>query len=235
MEKLINTIFPPKCMVCGAPYSAFCYNCLNNCAFNNISTCLMCDKPAVKGFTHAHCQTTVSPDHFFAPLKYEKDVRKCIRLSKYPPKEFSTLKDLTKFAVKLSQKTGHRELYKNAVVVPIPLNKNKSKDRGFNQSDIIAGIVANAYNLRTNKALLIRTKNTKTQAGLGRADRIKNVNLAFSINSRIARNELKSKNTKKILLVDDISTTGATFLAASKVLKQAGFETVCCFALSKKI
>ncbi|MBU1133277.1 hypothetical protein KKG08_03350, partial [Patescibacteria group bacterium] len=152
-------------------------------------------------------------------------VRDCIRKSKYSQKEFMTLKRLSFDGVNIAYEWGlDCEGY---ILVPVPISKNREKQRGFNQVDVIARSFSLKFKLKIDNSILIRVKDTKTQHALSRRGRFNNVRGSFEVE--------KDLSGKKILLLDDICTTGATFLESSKALYGAGASEVRCFALSKKL
>lgn len=225
MEKVFDFIFPSKCFVCNRFGSSFCYSCLNNCEILNDQRCLVCDKPSVKGKTHFECATSETPLSLFCAFIYKDKVRDCIKRSKYGSMEFSSLKLLSAEACVFARKAGQQ--YIDYLIVPIPLSAPRLKERGFNQSDHIGNIVSRELNLPLNSKLLHRTIHTTPQAGLSRHERLKNLSNVFNASPQVVN--------KKILLVDDIATTGATFLSASSALYKAGAREVSCFAVSKKL
>jgi competence protein ComFC len=105
-------------------------------------------------------------------------------------------------------------------LIPVPLHKSRYRERGFNQSEILADEISKATGLSVLKNVLKRKKNTKDQTNLSREQREENVRGAFVVN----RPEMiKGKN---IILVDDVITTGATLNECARMLKQAGAEKV---------
>ena len=96
-------------------------------------------------------------------------------------------------------------------VIPVPLHKNKLKKRGYNQSEWIAKGVAEAMNISINPTTLFRKEDSQTQTRKSRYKRWENVGEIFGI----ATNELEGK---KVLLIDDVVTTGATIEACAQVL-----------------
>jgi ComF family protein len=117
---------------------------------------------------------------------------------------------------------------KNFIIIPIPLHASRLKERGFNQSELIAGIVSRKLNTVLNTDNLKRVKATKTQAELKNADeRIKNIENCFSLNDP---DGVKNKN---IVLVDDVFTTGSTMSEAVKILKRAGAKKIIAFVFAK--
>ena len=95
------------------------------------------------------------------------------------------------------------------LIIPVPVHKSRMKKRGFNQAEEIP----------MNSSLLIRSKKTVPQKDLGPALRLKNLEQAFSCRKLPYR-------MKKVLLIDDIYTTGSTAEACSRALKKAGAEQV---------
>jgi ComF family protein len=123
--------------------------------------------------------------------------------------------------------------FEGFTVIPIPMNKDKYKERGFNQAEIIAKSVSREFKLSYNDTYLVRVRSTKAQYEYDRKRRFANVKGAFAV-AKPATSD-SSVSGKKILLVDDICTTGATFLEAAKTLYQAGAAEVRCFSLSRKV
>lgn len=107
-------------------------------------------------------------------------------------------------------------LKKYDIIVPIPMTYKKLRIRGYNQSKIIAKIIAeNTHTLLIKNNVLIKYKNNQVQSKLTKKQRLKNVQDVFKVkNNQVIKN-------KRILIFDDIYTTGATCNECAKVLKQA--------------
>ena len=226
MENLINTIFPPKCLFCNEVGDIFCENCISNCNILPTQFCVVCDKPSEDGFTHQKCfRTGGEASRLICIYEYEGMVRDCIRKSKYSRKEFMALKRLSFEGVTIAFEWGLD--FSGFTIVPIPVSKKKEKSRGFNQVDVISRAFSIRFGLKIDNSILSRIKDTKAQHGFGRQQRFLNVKGSFKVN--------KNLSERKILLLDDICTTGATFLEASKVLYKANASEVWSFGLSKKI
>lgn len=108
------------------------------------------------------------------------------------------------------------QLGKIDIVIPVPMHKNMQKQRGYNQSALMAEYIAKHLGLKLGRNLLIKTIKTQNQSLLSKADRLTNLEGAFKVTSP---GQITDSN---ILLVDDIITTGSTVNQCSKVLKQAG-------------
>lgn len=114
------------------------------------------------------------------------------------------------------------------LVVPVPLHRWRLWNRGFNQSELLAKVVAERLNRPLIRAL-VRQKPTKPQFGLNKADRQKNMQGVFDISTRYQ----PLVAGKTVLLVDDIVTTGATLNECAKILKQNGVREVWGLVLAK--
>lgn len=102
-------------------------------------------------------------------------------------------------------------------IVPVPLHHAKQRERGFNQAEIIAGAAAAVLGVRTLSGILVRARHTATQTHLGAAERNENVAGAFAL---VADGTVGCGD--RLLLVDDVVTTGATMGEAARVLSAAG-------------
>ena len=115
-------------------------------------------------------------------------------------------------------------------IVPIPLHKQKLKERGYNQSELIANGLGEVLGLEVKNDLIKRGKYTSTQTKKGKVDRWLNVNQIFEVDSSV---DLTGKH---VLLLDDIITTGATVEMAATALNESGLKTLslACIATGQK-
>jgi ComF family protein len=109
-------------------------------------------------------------------------------------------------------------------VVPVPLHPSRLRERGFNQSALLARPVARALGLPFDPYWLARVRPTRDQAGLARSDRGHNLRAAFAARGARARS---------VLLIDDVRTTGATLAEAAEALLRAGCAEVHTLALAR--
>jgi len=161
-----------------------------------------------------------------AAASYEDEaVRNLIHYFKYNPllnlqKPLATL--LIKYLEKLNLDL------QGFIVVPIPLHKNKLRTRGFNQSELLAEIIAKKFGIDLDTKLLKRIKDTKPQIKIkDYKERANNIKNAFEL---INRGKVKSKN---IILVDDVYTSGATIKEVVKILKRAGAANIIALTIAK--
>ncbi len=105
----------------------------------------------------------------------------------------------------------------------VPMKSGKERWRGFNQASLIGGKVAREMGWKFDGDILIKTKNTRSQAGLARRERLKNLQGAFGINKKYKEN---FKEYDTLVVFDDVLTTGSTIRECGEVLKKAGARVV---------
>jgi ComF family protein len=111
------------------------------------------------------------------------------------------------------------------VVIPVPMHRARLRRRGYNQAELLARALARRLGIRCETALLTKTRNPAAQSKLPRAARSGNVRDAFQASPRVKSN--------RILLVDDVCTTGATIRACAAELVRAGAARVCAAVVAK--
>lgn len=113
-------------------------------------------------------------------------------------------------------------------IVPVPLHAKRHRSRGFNQAELLAGVVGRYHEIPVRPAL-VRVKNTLPQFDLPRDKRAENIKGAFRVP------DPNMVNNKRVLLLDDIYTTGATISECVKTLRNAGANRVEVLTLSRAI
>ena len=113
------------------------------------------------------------------------------------------------------------------LIVPVPMYKDKKSRRGYNQTELFAKNLGKNLELSYEENILIKFKENKTQSLLPQNERTKNVRDVFKIENYF---EIKDK---KIILIDDIFTTGATIQICSKLLKKAGAASIIALVIAK--
>ena len=162
------------------------------------------------------CRECIKHPHFFtksvSPLSYEADIKRAIYDFKYNDKSH-----LYKLFGKLMVKSiVDNDLEYVDMIVPIPLYKDREKRRGFNQANLLAKYISKDLGIELVQKNLIRVENTKALNQLDRTERIKSITGVFDIKDKSIFMQ------KKILLVDDILTTGTTVDECSKLLLDNG-------------
>jgi competence protein ComFC len=115
------------------------------------------------------------------------------------------------------------------MIVPVPLHRRKQREREFNQAERLARRLGTATQLPVNARLLRRVRPTRTQTQLHREERLENVRNAFAMRGG------RRLNGERIVLVDDVFTTGATTSACAGVLKAAGAGEVCVWTVARGV
>jgi ComF family protein len=115
------------------------------------------------------------------------------------------------------------------VVIPVPLHTSRLREREFNQSLLLADQVATHLHLPLSFTNLVRTVSSEPQSTLSRKERIKNLRQAFTVR------QPQSLAQKRILLIDDVFTTGTTVNECAKVLRNAGAEAVFVLTLARTV
>jgi ComF family protein len=116
------------------------------------------------------------------------------------------------------------------VILPMPIHRNRRFTRGYNQSKIIAEVLAKPLNITLDNQSLSRVKSTSAQSGLNKKDRQSNVKQAFAYTGPVYRH---------VAIIDDVITTGSTLNEVCNVLKEKGIErisvwTICAVPLQRK-
>lgn len=112
-------------------------------------------------------------------------------------------------------------------MIPVPISRKRRKERGYNQSELIAREIAKRVEIDYNNQCLFKTKNIIEQSKLNKEERQKNIQGVYELHNE------KLLQDKKILLLDDIYTTGSTVNECTKILKQAQPKSVSVFTLAK--
>jgi ComF family protein len=115
---------------------------------------------------------------------------------------------------------GNSSFLESDFLVPVPLHRSRYRERGFNQSEVVAEEISKTTGVASLKNVLKRKKNTKDQTNLSPQQREENVRGAFVVT------EPEMVSGKRIILVDDVITTGATLSECARMLRQAGAERI---------
>lgn len=247
---VLDTLFPISCLGCGQEGAFICEQCLPELGKLEHQHCIVCQKQSIMGFTHPRCFTPHAADGLVSILNYhDETVANATIKGKYDflPGVYEIFGKL--LAKKLADEYGHL-LLSAPILVPLPLHKSRKRWRGFNQAEILCGLIGKELNLPVVD-VLTRVKSTKTQKDLKRDQRIKNVADAFALSpSPLARGDVSSASERQrgrtdddknafdihnqnLILVDDVTTTGSTLLAAAQVLKRNGAKTVWCLTIAR--
>jgi competence protein ComFC len=230
---LTDLIFPYRCIVCQRYLSReyLCRSCFNVLPIKKQGECIGCERPTSLGKTCVFCKSLCSVDQLLVVSDYKNlNVAKTIKLFKY-----HFLSDLAepigrlifKYIDQLAKKSDFSIVRGNPLVIPVPLFKTREYSRGFNQSELLATLIAIHYRLDMSKDL-IRIGNRDPQVNVkNRLKRLSNVHNLYSCSNQAVF------SGRTIILIDDVCTTGATLNECARTLKSAGAENVIALVVAR--
>lgn len=222
--KIVDFIFPPICVGCGLIGERMCPQCINEIKrFDLIEENQLMNGDLGTMLESDRSLSDQHLDNFFSFAHYNPPISSAIKKLKYN-RDIGIAEILANFLFELYNKNK----MDIDMIIPVPLNKKRIKERGFNQSLLIAIPFSLMISKQINKQALRRSKETQSQVGLNRHERFLNVTDAFTAN----RSEVEGKN---ILLLDDVTTTGATLEACAKALKSAGANDIVALTVARAI
>ncbi|OIO19815.1 MAG: hypothetical protein AUJ37_02090 [Candidatus Magasanikbacteria bacterium CG1_02_41_34] len=230
MKTVKDYLFPVFCLSCGIEGFWMCDNCFS---FIDITTqlfCPLCHEKTSAGEVCLVCmkkQLTSFLTQHIASTMYEESGRigKIIHTLKYDFADDSmpVIEKIIQTWVK-----KHRDHLPDVdVIIPVPLHKKRYAERGFNQAILLARVLAKEGEIPIDENILTRSRNTPHQARLDREGRLQNVKEAFHVFT------LDSIQGKRVLLVDDVYTTGATMQTCAEALLASGASSVYGWTLAR--
>lgn len=215
----LDRFFPRKCPLCGAllkPNERICGKCSDSVVFIQPPICQRCGRPIYD----CACRDDIySFVRCISPFAYTKAVRNGIHRLK-----FNNVPESADFFA-LFMATAMRREYRGLtfdLVVSVPMHSADIHRRGYNQADLIARSLADRIDVPYGKRILVKTVKNSTQHTLSKAERRRNVSGVFSVSQPYL------VAGKRILLCDDIITTGSTLDACASELLAAGATEVYC-------
>lgn len=231
---VLDLVLPPTCAGCGAMVAepdTLCVDCWSQLTFLGHPCCEACGHPfdyAVPDLTLCGPCVRERPPYRRArsALLYDDASRDFILRFKHADKT-----DTVGLLAKWLQMAGGDVLSDADVLVPVPLHWTRLLARRYNQAALLAHAVGRASGVAVAVDALKRRKRTPSQGGLGLKARARNVRGAFEVPPK----RLRSVRGKRVVLVDDVYTTGATVRAAAKVLTRAGAASVDVLTLARVV
>lgn len=228
---ILDLIFPTSCISCGQFATPLCSNCLAKLSFSHNLICPHCLKKSPNGGKHPNCKGYL--DGLIYLFKYDQPLQKIIKQIKYHY-YYKSLDNLLSFYLQrlIINPDFQDFLHTQPIIVPVPLHSQRLRERGFNQSYLIAQFLSKNWQLPLSNQVLTRIKNTQYQSKLSKKDRLKNIENAFAPTQKaLSLSKLPLKN-KNILLVDDIFTTGSTSQTCAQILKNLGANKIWAITLA---
>ncbi len=210
IEKILNIIYPQTCGICGKLHSkSICVKC-----YLNIQNDLQYEIEKIDS----------TFENLIYISKYQGILREKILDYKFNEASYlyKTFSDLI-----LKDEKIFKILKSYDTIIPVPISNKRFKERGYNQSELIAKELSKRLNIEMNIENLIKNKNIIEQSKLGKEERIKNIEGVYEIRN------LQELENKKIILIDDIYTTGSTVKECAKILKQSKCKKIDVLVIAK--
>lgn len=221
-EGLLDFVYPPRCPGCDKLLfggEIICTECCTKIRRVSEPVCKRCGKP-IENERAEYCRDCISRQHKFRQGKAVFIYEGRMKLSMYRFK-YSNKREYARFyaeeAVRLYG--GWIEQKEIDVIVPIPMYIGKKRRRGYNQAEVFARALGKKTGIAVETEIVKRVRDTTPQKELNDRERRKNLKNAFQLTSDIVK-------YKKIMLVDDIYTTGSTMDAVTEILLSAGVKNI---------
>jgi len=207
---ILDLIYPPVCGIC-----------------NKINKKHLCKKCEIQIRKYEIYKISKEKQKYFdyqiKILRYENIIREKIIDYKFNEKSYM-YKTFAKIV--LNNEKIYRFLKKYDIMLCVPMHRKKKRQRGYNQAELITKEIAKKLDIKMQYGNLIKIKDTKKQSSLNKSERKENIKGAFEIKNA------ELVNNKKIILFDDIYTTGNTVNECSKILKKAGAKEIVILTLA---
>jgi ComF family protein len=220
---LMDIVFPPVCASCKSLGGLLCSDCKNEIKWVVEPVCSICGRPQINlsDICSACQQTPHGMEQIRTAAYYLGPVAEVIKVFKYEG-YFGLDQPLGEIMLA----AWPRWQQPVELVIPVPLHAARQRERGYNQSELLARYLARHMNWLVETAALKRIRRTRPQVGLNMVERQANVRGAFVAEPALVKG-------KKILLIDDVRTTGSTLFAAADVLLAAGAQSVSAYCLAE--
>lgn len=231
----LNLLLPPRCLACGAVVEAaggLCGDCWARVVFLGPPWCRVCGHPLPHAVPDAPlcARCAAEPPRYErarAALRYDEGCRRMVLGLKYYDRT-----DAAPAFGRWMASAGRELLDETALLVPVPLHRRRLLARGYNQAGMLAQAVARVTGAAVVPDLLLRVRATAPQQGLGPQARRDNVKpAAFRINAWQAAR----LSGRRVILIDDVLTTGATVDACVQVLLRGGASAVDVLTLARVV
>jgi ComF family protein len=222
LNGFLDLLFPPRCLGCGLARTWLCKECQNKLNFIKEPFCKRCGGSlAGKECPNCRRHPLKAIDEIRSLAMHDELVRKMVHKIKYEHQhiysEPAGLLLADHFAAEISQ---------TECIIPVPLHPRRERERGYNQAAKLAQVIGRRSQLPVMPKHLCRTRYTRPQMELGAAERQTNVQGAFSWRGE------RLPGTR-VLLIDDVCTTGATMDTCAAILKNAGAAYVCGLTITR--
>jgi ComF family protein len=218
----LNLVLPPLCVVCGRVNTWLCLGCAEQLPLAHHTICVRCgDAYEGDGICERCRKTPLSVLPIRSAFVFKDAIRDAIHALKYR----GAREVAEPLAWRMTQAWYQQQLHGD-VLVPVPLYLDREVERGYNQAYLLARALAPQIGVPMEASLVFRVRPTRSQARLRVAERWANVHGAF------ACSETVDLSGVRVMLIDDVATTGATLDACAVALLSRGARVVSAFTLA---
>ena len=231
----LRLLYPPRCALCdtilGKGEEGCCSACAKKIPRVQSPTCVRCGKP-VGSWETEYCDDCRKIRHWFDQGAAAVTYTGAMRRSVYRMKADNRRDYLDFYALLMAETLQkYRHIWQPELLIPVPMHWKKRQKRGYNQSELLAKKLSHLTEIPVDGTLIHCTRPHTAQKQLGRKERMKNLEGSFALQKPPGR-------LQRVLLIDDVYTTGSTIDALAKLLKEAGipnvFFLVLCIGKGKK-
>lgn len=228
LKSVINLLYPRRCPVCGdivSPEKILIHpSCISKLSPIKSPSCKKCGKEVI-GERTEYCydcsRHTRTFDWGMALLQYNEAAKHSMAAVKYKNRR----EYLDFYAAAIDSRFRKNILrLQAAALVPVPIHPSRRRQRGYNQAEELAARLSMFWGIPMDAGLLVRSKKTAPQRELNPAERLKNLQEAFTVNTERLGGRMGIPGS--VVLIDDIYTTGSTIEACTRALKAAGVQRV---------
>ncbi|MBR1604503.1 MAG: ComF family protein [Alphaproteobacteria bacterium] len=233
LQKVIDVILPPRCLLCGkivADQNGLCQECFDKIKFISTPYCLKCGNPLPTGNSVQSCSLCVSdnknPFRMQRSRVYYDDASRPLIVDF----KFHDKTENAEFLTRWLLTAGHDIWQQGAdILIPVPVHASRLRERKFNQAALLCKELSKLTQIQANYTVLQKTKKTKPQVECDSRTRVRNLKNAFSVNN------IEELKDKRVVLIDDVMTTGSTLKECANVLLKAGVKSVDALTVARVI
>jgi ComF family protein len=234
-NKIKDILWPKECLLCYKKdiNSYLCPQCLSEIKINTYQECPKCKRPTALGKYCRDCRESKLMGIISATEYGHSEIKELIKAFKYTGAS-EVGQELGKIMIKFltifledAQVFYPQGLFPSGqtIIIPVPLSKKRFRSRGFNQSEVLAKILGEYFGWQISTDL-IRIKHREPQADLTEEERRQNLHGVYKWTGQNLKN-------KKIIIIDDVTTTGTTFNEVAREIKKANPRVIYGLALAK--
>ncbi len=231
---LQDLVYPPRCLVCHKPGIWLCDACCRDFPLVSPPVCPLCGDPTRAAGLCGRCRRTPPAiDGMRSVVLFEREAREAVHLLKYGNRPV-----LAEPLARLMADYWRANPIPVDLVTAVPLHPARQRERGYNQADLLARAFGRMIDVPVGLAVLKRVRHTRPQVSLNAAQRRENMQSAFAAATPAQFSKRQGGDSlvvsgRRVLVIDDVRTTGSTLEACSLALKAAGASSVWGFTLAR--